>query len=313
MGRVLYARQKNIKQRGKFKENRYMYCLLVPAVISTIVFGYLPLMGIIMAFKDYDVIMGFGASPWVGFKNFIEIFTAPNFLKAIKNTLIYSSVCLFGQFPFPIMLAVMINEIWSTKYKKVVQTITYLPHFLSWATVVGLAYGMFALRGSVNDFFAMLMGDSYERVNILLDSKNFLGILFFSGLWKDVGWNSVLFLAAIAGIDPTLYEAASCDGANRWKQIWKITIPSIMPTVVIVLIMNMGSLVTNNFEQVYGFQNVFTQEQTEVIGTLAYRVGIQNGSYSLATAFSCTQGIVSFALINIANFISKKASNISIW
>ena len=120
MGRVLYARQNNIKKRGKFKENRYMYCLLVPAVISTIVFGYLPLMGIIMAFKDYDVIMGFGASPWVGFKNFIEIFTAPNFLKAIKNTLIYSSVCLFGQFPFPIMLAVMINEIWSTKYKKAV-------------------------------------------------------------------------------------------------------------------------------------------------------------------------------------------------
>ena len=313
MNKSVNIERKRLVQRSTLNKNKYMYYLLVPAVVSTFIFGYLPLCGVIFAFKDYDVIAGFGASPWVGLKNFAEIFTAPDFLVAIKNTLIYSSVCLFGMFPFPIILAIMINELWGSKFKKTVQTITYLPHFLSWATVVGFAYSMFALRGPINDLFVSLFGESYERTNILLDSKNFLGILFVSGLWKEVGWSSILYLAAIAGIDPTLYEAARVDGASRWKQICKITIPAILPTVVVVLLLKVGGLVTNNFEQVYGFQNVYTQEQTEVIGTLAYRTGIQNGSYSLATAFSCTQGFVSFMLMTVANFISKKVSNISIW
>ena len=313
MNKSLSVKQGRTPKKSMFFKNKYMYCLLLPAIVSTIIFGYLPLCGIIYAFKDYDVIAGFAASPWVGWKNFTAIFTEPDFLGAIKNTLIYSSVCLFCQFPIPIALAILLNELWSNKFKRIVQTVTYLPHFLSWATVIGFAYGMFALRGPVNDFLAMIMGDGYERVNILLDSKNFLGILYFSGVWKEVGWSSVIFLAAIAGIDPTLYEAAAVDGASRWAQIRNITIPAILPTAIIVLVMKMGNLVTDNFQQVYGFQNVYTQQQTEVIGTLAYRTGIQNGSYSLATAFSCTQGLVSFILISVANFMSKKTSNISIW
>lgn len=313
MNESLSIKRGKTSVKGVFSRNKYMYCLLLPAIVSTIIFGYLPLCGIIYAFKDYDVIAGFAASPWVGLKNFTAIFTEAEFLGAIKNTLIYSSVCLFGKFPVPITLAILLNEIWNNKFKRVIQTITYLPHFLSWATVVGLAYGMFALRGPINDLMVMLFGDGYERVNILLDSKNFLGILYFSGLWKEIGWSSIIFLAAIAGIDPSLYEAATVDGASRWAQIRNITIPSILPTAIIVLVMSMGQLVTDNFQQVYGFQNVYTQQQTEVIGTLAYRVGIQNGSYSLATAFSCTQGLVSFMLISIANFLSKKLSNISIW
>lgn len=305
--------EKKVSLTAKIKRNSSMYLLLIPAVVAVIVFGYLPLLGIAIAFKDYDVLVGFAKSPWVGFENFKMIFTTPSFLTAIKHTLCYSTFNLFAKLPFPVILAVLINELSSKRFKKTVQTITYLPHFLSWATVIGFAYSMFALRGGYNDIMAAIFGESYERVNILMDSKYFWGVLFFSGLWKEVGWSSIIYLAAITSIDPSLYEAARVDGANRFQQILKITIPAICPTVVIILIMNIGSIVTNNFEQVYGFQNVYTQDKTEVIGTLTYRMGIQAGRYSEATAFGLTQGLVSFTLVAITNKISKKISNIAIW
>lgn len=309
----------NIRAVGKgslassIAANKYMYLLLTPAVICVFIFGYAPLCGLLLAFKDYDALLGFAKSPWVGLKNIRNIFAFPNFIKAIKNTLIFSSVCLFGQFPFPIILAIMLSEVRNKAFKKISQTVTYLPHFLSWISVVGFAYTLFALHGPFNNIMASIFGDSYERTNILLDSKNFLSFIFFSGLWKEMGWNSIIYLAAIAGIDQSLYEAAAIDGAGRLKQIWHITLPSIRTTAVLVLIMNIGSLVTSNFEQVYGFQNVYTQTDTEVINTLVYREGIQNGEYSMATAFGLVQGLVSLTLVMTANKISRKLSGEAIW
>lgn len=295
------------------KRNLYMYILLIPAIVSVTIFGYMPLCGTLIAFKDYDVLAGFMNSPWVGLKNFIDIFTLPEFTKAVANTFIYSSVNLFGRFPFPIILAIMLNEVRSAKFKKVAQTLTYLPHFLSWISVIGFAYSLFALHGTYNDIMSHIFGEGYERVNILLNSKNFLGIIFVSGLWKEIGWSSIIYLAAIAGIDPALYEAAEIDGAGRLRQIWHIMLPSIRSTAVLVLIMGIGNMVVINFEQVYGFQNVYIQNETEVMNTLAYRQGIQNGKYSLATALSLVQGLISLLLVVTANKISKKMSDIAIW
>jgi len=302
------------RQLGKrFARYKFMYILILPAVLCTLIFHYLPMGGLIMAFQEYDIIGGIGKSPFVGFENFIEILSMPKFLGAIKNTLIYSGVTIFLGTPFPIILAILFNELKQQKLKKIVQTVSYLPHFISWISVIGMFYAMFAINGTYNDIMAAIFGSSYERTNILCDPDSFLGIIFWSGQWKNIGWNSVIYLAAIAGIDPTMYEAARVDGCSRFKQVLYITIPSIMPTIVICFIMGMSSLVNSNFEQVYGFQNIYTQEATEVINTLTYRQGILNGDYSMATAFGMMQGIVSFLLVVVSNAVVKKGTGMGIW
>ena len=296
-----------------FRDHKYAYLMILPAMIAVFVFMYLPLIGIILAFKDYDIMYGIADSPWVGLENFILIFKQPAMLDAIGNTLYLSIINMFGGFPFPIILAILFNEIWSLKFKKVVQTISYLPHFLSWVSVIGLVYSLFATEGPVNQIMAQIVGENYEPVNFLMDSKYFVPIAFWTNIWKSTGWSSVLFLAAITGIDPALYEAATIDGAGKLRQIWHITLPGIRTTLIIVFVMNMGGLFASNFELVYGLQNVYTIDDTEVIGTLIYRTGIQNGNYSVATAFGLSQGLITVTLILIANAISKKIAEVSIW
>lgn len=311
------SKTKRKKSKNRFLSNiskhKYAYALIAPSLIFVFIFAYLPLAGVIIAFKNFDIIKGIIGSPWVGFENFKTIFTYPDMIKAIGNTLLYGAVILFGAFPFPIILAVLFNELRNMKFKKVTQTISYMPYFLSWISVIGLFYSIFALEGTFNSVMAKIIGESYEAKNILLDSKYFLPIIYFSHLWKNVGWSSVLYLAAIAGIDPTLYEAASIDGCGRLRQVWNITIPCIRTTILVVLIMSLGTLVNTNFQQVYGFQNVYTQESTEVINTFIYRQGIENGKYSLATAFGLTQGVVTIILLLTANSLSKKFCDTSIW
>lgn len=293
--------------------NKYAYALILPALVYVTVLSYMPMCGILMAFQDFDIIKGISGSPWVGLKNFKEVFSNPNMLLAVKNTVIYGAAILFGTFPFPIVLAIMFNELRGMRFKKFVQTVSYMPYFLSWVSVISLFHAFLAIEGPINQLIVKFAGESYTPVNILMDAKYFLPILFVSNLWKNVGWSSVIFLAAIAGIDPTLYEAAMIDGSGRFKQIWHITLPSIKSTAIIVLIMSVGSLFSTNFEQVFGFQNVYTQNSTEVINTLIYRSGIENGHYSQATAFGLAQGIVTVALTLAANAISKKLADTSIW
>ncbi len=305
--------QKKMRGGGAYHKYRYAYLLILPAVLFVFIFSYLPMLGIVIAFKDYNVFDGILKSPWVGMKHFITIFTYPDMLHAIKNTLVYGAVILFGGFPFPILLALMFNELRNLRFKKTVQTIAYMPQFLSWISVIGLVYAFFATEGTFNQIMAKIVGEGYEAKNILMDSHYFLTVIFLSHLWKSVGWSSVIFIAAIAGIDLTLYEAAQIDGCGKLKQAFYITLPSIKTTIIVVLLMSLGSLVNTNFEQVYGFQNVYIQEDTEVINTLIYRQGIQNGEYSLATAFGLAQGLVSLLLLLCANAISKKLCDTSIW
>lgn len=298
---------------SNFKKYKSVYMLILPAIVLTTVFCYFPMAGIVIAFKDFDIIKGIAGSRWVGFENFIKVFTQGEMLGAIFNTFLYGVVLVFGSFPFPIILAVLFNELRCLRFKKTVQTLIYMPHFLSWISVVGLFYTLFSNEGVFNSIMGAIVGEGYTPVNILLDSKYFLPIIYFSNLWKSVGWSSVIFLAAIAGIDPTLYEAATIDGCGKFKQVLYITLPSIRSTAIIVLVMSMGGLVNTNFEQVYGFQNVYTQPYTETINTLIYRSGIQEGKYSLATAFGLSQGIVTVTLILISNAFSKKLAQTSIW
>lgn len=295
------------------KEYKYAYMLLIPSLIAVFVFHYMPLFGIVLAFKDYNIYDGILGSPWVGLDNFKLIFEQRAMLKAIGNTLILSIANLVGGFPFPILLAVLFNEIWNMKFKKIVQTVSYMPHFISWISVIGMVYSFLSLEGPLNGFLANVIGDGYEPISFLMDSKYFVPIAFLTNLWKTVGWSSVLFLAAIAGIDPSLYEAATMDGAGKIKQIWHITLPGIKTTMIIVFVMSMGSLFNSNFELVYGLQNVYTIDSTEVIGTLIYRTGIQNGNYSVSTAFGLAQGLITVILILSANAVSKKIADVSIW
>ena len=291
------------------------YLMILPAIVVTIVFSYLPMYGIVMAFKNFHPVDGILGSPWAanhGFEHFMNIFKDPEMFKAVKNTVVFGLVILFGGYPFPIILALMFNEIRSKWFKKVSQTIAYFPHFLSWISVIGLLYTFLAKEGPFNQLMSLLVQD-WVPVNPLMKSEYFLTIMFCSHLWKSVGYSSVVFLAAITGIDPGLYEAASIDGCGKWKQVWHITLPSIKPTMVIILVMSLGGLVNVNFEQVYGMQNAFTQLDNEVIGTIVYRRGIMGGDYSQSTAFGLFQGLVSLFLVATANWISKKVTEQSIW
>ena len=209
---------------SNFKKYKSVYMLILPAIVLTTVFCYFPMAGIVIAFKDFDIIKGIAGSRWVGFENFIKVFTQGEMLGAIFNTFLYGVVLVFGSFPFPIILAVLFNELRCLRFKKTVQTLIYMPHFLSWISVVGLFYTLFSNEGVFNSIMGAIVGDGYTPVNILLDSKYFLPIIYFSNLWKSVGWSSVIFLAAIAGIDPTLYEAATIDGCGKFKQVLYITL-----------------------------------------------------------------------------------------
>jgi len=292
------------------------YLMILPAIVLTIIFSYLPMYGIIMAFKNFHPVLGIWGSPWAGnngFEHFITIFQDAGMFKAVKNTLVFGLVILFGGYPFPIILALMFNELRCRWFKRVSQTIAYFPHFLSWISVVGLLYTFLATEGPFNQLMGDHLVENWVPVNPLIQTENFLSVMFISHLWKNVGYSSVVFLAAITGVDPGLYEAASIDGCGKWKQVWHITLPSIKPTMVIILIMSLGGLINVNFEQVFGLQNAHTQYENEVIGTIVYKRGIQEGDYSASTAFGLFQGVVSLILVTSANWISKKVTEQSIW
>lgn len=298
---------------ARIKRYKVLYVLLSFALIWTFVFCYLPMAGIVIAFQRFDIIRGFWGSSFVGFENFKEIFSMQGVSKAISNTLLYSSVTLFLGFPLPIILALLFNEIRHMTFKRIVQTITYMPHFLSWISVVALFYGFFELYGTWNDIRVFFLGADTERTNILMNPDYFLGIIFSSNVFKEIGWSTIIFLAAITGIDPQLYEAATVDGCGKLKQVLYITLPGILPTVMVIFILSSGGIISSNFEQVYGFQNLYTQSSTEVISTIVYKYGIQLGEFSMATAFGLSQGLVSFLILFVVNRISKRVSSIGVW
>lgn len=288
----------------KIYKSRYLYLMLVPAAAILLFFSYGPMPGLIMAFQDFSIFRGFLDSEWVGIENFSAIFSQTKFVTAILNTIMVSILSLLITFPAPIILALLINEIKNKFFKRFVQTASYLPHFLSWISVVGLVQLLFAKDGLINDFL-VYMG-AKERIMFLAQQNSFIWFIVGTTLWKEVGWGTIVHLANLTSINPELYEAAEIDGAGYFSKLRYITIPHMLPTVIILLIFQLGKLFQSNFDLIYGLQNPFID--FEVISTIIYQTGIKSGNYSMSTAIGFVEGLIALVLVLGANKLSKKVS-----
>ena len=292
------------------KKHKWTYIFMLPAIVFTIVLSYIPMVGLYLAFVDYDVFQGF-SSPYVGFENIKSLFTVPMFSKAIVNTLKLSITKLVVGFPIPIIFAILLNELKNGFFKRFTQTVSYLPHFLSTVAIIGLVTSLFSNYGIINDIRLAVMGEETGRELWLTKQNLFLPLLVGVDVWSTMGWSSIVYLAAISGIDPSLYEAAIVDGAGKFKQCIYITLPQLANTAIILLILSISKVFSVGFDMVYGLQNVYID--FEVINTIIYQTGINSGNYSMATALGLVQGIIGLALIFITNKIASKVSETSLF
>ncbi len=304
--------QRNMKKRQileRMWNNRFLYLLLLPSVAYIIFFNYIPFNGVKIAFQNYNIFSP-ELSEWVGLDNFKQIFSNSEIYVTIWNTLLLSLLTLVTEFPITIIFALLINEVTSSGFKKTVQTISYLPHFLSWISVIGIATALYSRDGLINNLISMITG-STTPILFMSEQWFFIPDVIILSIWKEMGWGSILYLAAITGVDESLYEAAMLDGAGRLKQVWHITLPSILPTIVIMLIWRIGGLLGSNFELVYGLQNPFIN--FEVISTFIYKRGIAGGDYAISTAYGLFNGVVNAILLILANYFAKKTTEVGIF
>lgn len=293
---------------------KYLHILALPCVLYFIVFKYLPMYGIIIAFKDYSGSGGFWGiidSEWVGLLQFRRFFNSVYFYRLTRNTLLISGYRLIFGFPMPILLALLLNEIRNIHFKKTVQTITYMPHFLSWVVVAGLVTTFLSpTSGPLN---ILLKQFGIEPIYFLGEKKYFRSILVISSIWKEIGWSSIIYLAAIAGIDPTLYEAATMDGARKWQKIWHITLPSIKEIIVIFLILAVGRILDENFEQILNLYNELVYEVADVYETYVYRQGLVEGLFAYSAAVNLFKAVISLIMVYGTNKIAKRIGAEGLW
>ncbi|WP_409341504.1 ABC transporter permease [Paenibacillus sp. MBLB4367] len=290
--------------RKRFRQNIPLLIMFAPVVAFYLIFRYAPMGGLIIAFKDYNLFDGVLHSKWVGFDNFYKLFHSPNSLKIIRNTLILSALQIFVGFPFPIALAILLNEARKMWFKKTVQTLVYLPHFYSWIIVGGIVVSIFGIEGSwLNHWITGLKGEPFP---FLYTMQSWIAIFVGSSIWKEMGFSAIIYMAAMSTIDPSLYESANIDGANKWRQIVHITIPGIMPTIMLILILSMGRIMEVGFDQVYVLQNPAVKDIADVISTYIYRVGLQGAQFSLTTAMGMFESVVALILIVTVNGIARR-------
>lgn len=303
MERLQKTSASSISWIGYLLKHRALYVMLIPGLVYLLIFKYVPLLGSVIAFKDYNIYKGIWASDWIGFKYFYEFFNYPQFSRLLWNTLIISFYQTIFAFPAPIILALLLNEIRNAAFKRSVQTILYLPHFLSWVIIGGLGYMLLSPQvGLINQWLSAF---GSEPIHFLQEQQYFRSIIVGSGMWKEMGWNAIIFLAALAGISPSLYEAAKIDGAGRWKQFLHITLPGIMPAIMLLLLLKIGHTLDIGFEQIYIFLNPITYATGDVLDTYSYREGIVQGKYSMTTAIGLFKAAVGFMLLLMANRASK--------
>ena len=292
-------------------KNHSWYIMLIPGLLYLLIFKYIPMLGVVLAFQDYDIFEGIRNSEWVGLQWFEQLFKYERFTRLITNTLLISLYQLIFSFPVPILLACLLNELRMGAYKRVVQTVLYLPHFLSWTIVFGLCYVLLSANmGLVNQVIDSL---GFEKIQFLLEPDYFRTLIVTTGMWKDMGWNSIIFLAALAGVSPSLYEAARIDGAGRWKQFIHVTLPGIMPAIVILLLLRIGNILDLGFEHIYVFLTPITYQVGDVLDTFQYRAGVIEGQYSFTTAIGLFKSIIGFILIVIANKVSNRVTGESLY
>ena len=287
-----------------------LYSMLLLPVIYYYLFHYRSLPGLAIAFKDYNMFKGIWESEWVGFKFFRQVFKFKTFWVAVKNTLVLNVLGLALGFPAPILLALFLNELKHRRFKKITQTILYMPHFISWVIVGGMMYQMFASAGFINSLLKRL---GFGQVPFLSDNSWWIFTYFMVGLWKNIGWNTIIYLSAMTGIDQEIYEAARVDGCSRARMMTSITLPCILDTVMIMLILAVGGLASIGFEQPYVMQNSVVMDVADVVSTYVYRVGLQQSKFSIGAAVGLAQSVINFILVISANTISKRLTDRGIW
>lgn len=283
-------------------QNRIFYMMLIPGTVLTFIFSYLPMYGVVLAFKDYSIRSGILGSPWCGLENFYTLFDIPQFKVAFKNTIVINLLKLVFAFPIPIVLAVMINSIRSPYIKRPVQTILYLPHFVSWVIVAGILFSLLDEDGVV---YRVLEIFGVKKFDILADGGGFLTILVLSDIWKEAGWGAIIYLAALTSISGEYYEAAKVDGASDLRMFVSITLPLLMPTISVMLILRVGGLVSGGFDQIYNLYNEQVYDVADVLDTFSYRFGIGEGYFEMGTAVGLIANVINIFLLIIANWLIK--------
>lgn len=292
------------------RQYKAAYLMAVPVLLYYIIFCYKPMYGVLIAFQDFKPALGMAGSKWVGLKHFVSFFNGAFIKRLLFNTLNLSFTSLVWGFPLPIVLALLLNEMRSVKLKKTVQIITYIPHFISTVVVCGLIQQFCASDGLINNIIAALGG---ERSPLLANPSLYVPIYVISGLWKQIGWNSIIYIAAISGIDPQLYEAATIDGAGKLRQAWHITLTGILPTIVVLFILRMGSIMSIGHEKTLLLQNSLNMETSDIISTYVYRRGLEEGSFSFSTAVGLFNSLINTLLVIFTNTVSKHLSETSLW
>lgn len=293
-----------------FIKNKYAYLMVLPVVVFYILFHYVPMYGASIAFRDFSPARGILGSPWVGFVNFIEFFESDYFWRLLRNGILLNVYDIIFGFPAPIILALLINELRSKFYKRVTQTVVFMPHFISLVVVAGLIREFTAVDGAINEIVEFFGG---ERTAMLQRPGLFRSIFVSSLVWQSMGWGSIIYLAALSGIDPQLHEAATIDGCSRLRRIWHINLPGIMPTIIILLILRMGSLVNVGFERVLLLYNPITFETADVISTFVFRRGLLEFDWSYSAAVGLFNSVVNFSMLIMANCLSRRVNETSLW
>lgn len=309
MNRRLQAKRR-VNLRLSLGRDKYLWMMIFPVIVFYAIFMYAPMFGLQIAFKDYRPSGGIWQSPWVGLEHFRTFFKSYYFERLVRNTVLINVYDVIFGFPAPILLALLLNELRSNAFKRVVQTVTYLPHFVSLIVLCGMIVDFFSLSGWVNDVILRLGGD---RIGFLDDARYFRTLYVASGVWQEVGWGSIIYLSALSAIDAQLYEAAEIDGAGRWRKLVSITLPGILSTIIIMLLLRLGRMMNVGAEKVLLLYNPSTYDTADVISTFVYRKGLLEANYGYATAVGMFNSVINFAFLVIVNQLSKRASGVALW
>lgn len=296
--------------KKNFVRYRYIYLMLLPVVVYYTVFCYGPMSGIVIAFQNFKPALGVSGSKWVGWKHFVDFLTGPYAWRLIRNTLMINILQIIFAFPVPIIVALLINEINCKGYKKAVQTISYMPHFISLVVMCGLLVNFCRSDGIFNDFLSLF---GFERRNLLAEANLFRPIYVLSGIWQEAGWGSIIYLATLSTVDVGLYEAATIDGANRFQRMLHVSFPGLLPIIIVQLIMRVGNILTTGFEKVFLLYSPLTYDTADIISTYIYRQGLELSNYSYGTAVGLFNSVVNLIILVMANYISRRVTEESLW